>query len=165
MRNHEGLPYRNFGNDIDILIRSSDKNVVKAIFADMKDVRITGYIERAYVFSFFVSGINWGKNKNAIEIDFVTSLSWKGLSYLNVDLGWRKRPISEFMTYAVVEPSRRRIARDTDCKDSLSIAGGRGAMAPDAVCSVLWASNRSRRSNRHPGFSSDHPRCLANLRH
>ena len=63
LRNHEGLPHRNFANDIDILIRPSDKHIVKKIFAGIEGVKVTGYIERPYIFSFFIYGLNWVNNK------------------------------------------------------------------------------------------------------
>ena len=109
-----------------ILFRATNPETVMASLRDLVPVMKGMFIEIRPVFlKHSVLGRTWGSV-----------------------LGWRKRPISEFMTYAVVEPSRRRIARDTDCKDSLSIAGGRGAMAPDAVITVQTAARGEKLAGR-----------------
>ena len=85
LRNYEELPYRNTGNDIDILIQNNDKEVVIACIHDIAGTSITSIVLRTYVTSMYISGVIWGDDRHAIEIDFVTALSWKGISYLSVE--------------------------------------------------------------------------------
>lgn len=85
LRNYEELPYQNVGSDIDLLIHSRDREKVKNLFHALKGPRITCYLERHYVISFYIHGIEWADGKKAIAIDFNLSLSWKGLPYLDVD--------------------------------------------------------------------------------
>jgi thymidylate kinase len=84
LRNYKGLPYNNYGNDIDFLIGSTDTKVVRKILSELDGVTVTGYLERPYVISVYLHGIEWGEKRKGIEIDFVLSLSWKGLSYIDV---------------------------------------------------------------------------------
>lgn len=81
LRNHENLPEWNDGKDIDILIDADKVNSVLNILRSMDGVMVTGVLQRAYVWSVFIYGVSWGE-RTAIEIDLVTKLSWKGLTYL-----------------------------------------------------------------------------------
>ena len=83
LRNYESLPESNIGNDIDFLVLPTDVEATINVLFDIKEVAITGYIKRSYVVSLFVYGVEWGAGLNAIQIDLVTSLSWKGLPYLS----------------------------------------------------------------------------------
>lgn len=85
LRNYEGLPRYNLSNDIDILIRSTDKFVAIKELLSIGGIKITECCEREYVTSLFIFGITWGENYNAIQLDLSTALNWKGLSYLNVE--------------------------------------------------------------------------------
>ncbi len=85
LRNYEGLPQKNFANDIDILIRPGDKFIAIKELLNIDDIKITECCKRANVTSLFIYGVNWGKNYHAIQLDLVTGLNWKGLPYLNVE--------------------------------------------------------------------------------
>ena len=86
LRNYEKLPKENIGNDIDFLILSGDVGKVIKLLMEMEGVKITGYVERPYVVSIFVTGVIVSKDIRAIQLDFFTSLSWKGLAYLPADV-------------------------------------------------------------------------------
>lgn len=83
LRNYEGLPSRNYGNDIDFLVHPENADLAIEIMANIELVTITGFIRRPYVVSLFIYGVEWGEGRNAIQIDLFTSLSWKGLPYLS----------------------------------------------------------------------------------
>lgn len=83
LRNYAGLPHKNTGNDVDFLILNKDVTQAVSIINNMDSITITGYIQRPYVTSVFIYGINWGENNRAIQVDFFTSLSWKGIPYLS----------------------------------------------------------------------------------
>lgn len=85
LRNHRNLPSENVGSDIDFLVRSCDLPLIANILHRMPQIRITDILARRYVTSFFVDGVAWGDGKRAIELDFCSSLSWKGLAYLQVE--------------------------------------------------------------------------------
>lgn len=85
LRNYEGLPYKNRGNDIDILIRKGDHEAVIGCIKDIVGINITNVVIRTYVTSVYIFGVDWGDGRHAIEIDLVTALSWKGIPYLSVE--------------------------------------------------------------------------------
>lgn len=84
LRNYQGLPEVNVSNDIDILIQPEDLDIALHALLTMRNIRVTNYLRRTYVASTFVEGVSWGDGYRAIEIDFVTSLSWKGIEFLSV---------------------------------------------------------------------------------
>lgn len=84
LRNHATLPDHNQGNDVDLLLHRRDIAEALDIVRNLPGVRLTGFIKRAYVQSLFIEGVVWD-GKRALEVDFVTDLSWKGLPYLDVD--------------------------------------------------------------------------------
>ena len=85
LRNYDGLPHENPGNDIDILVSPNNIESALSILRGINHVIVTGILRRAYVVSTFISGIEWGHNRHAIEIDFVFLLGWKGIPYLPVN--------------------------------------------------------------------------------
>lgn len=84
LRNYDGLPQRNSGNDIDLLISPHDLETVITILFGIEGVTITGILKRAYVASSFIRGVDWGEGCHAIQIDWVFLLGWKGIPYLSV---------------------------------------------------------------------------------
>jgi len=85
LRNYEGFPESNAGNDIDFLISQSDlPRVIRAI-QSVAGTRIVGYTERPYVVMVFLEGVSQGGSNRALELDFDLCLSWKGLMYLATD--------------------------------------------------------------------------------
>jgi len=84
LRNYDGLPFENYGNDIDFLFEKNDIDSVVTILFEINRINVTGILKRPYVVSVFINGVNWGEGQHAIEIDLVSSIGWKGLSYLSV---------------------------------------------------------------------------------
>lgn len=85
LRNYEGFPESNAGNDIDFLIFQSDlPRVIRAI-QGIDGTRIVGYTERPYVVMVFLEGVSQGGSNRALELDFDPRLAWKGLVYLATD--------------------------------------------------------------------------------
>lgn len=85
LRNYEGFPAANLGNDVDFLIRPSElPSVIRAI-KSISDIRIVGYAERYYVAHVFVEGVCAATGSRALQLDFLWRLDWKGQSYLAPD--------------------------------------------------------------------------------
>lgn len=82
LRNYENLPESNIGNDIDLLISRKDIRAALKALLDMPGARITAFNERAYVITVFMDGIQDG-DKDSLQLDLVTDLAWKGLTYLS----------------------------------------------------------------------------------
>jgi thymidylate kinase len=85
LRNYEGFPAQNIGNDLDFLIYPSDLPGAIRILRSIQGVRIVGYTERPYIASVFLEGISATAGCRSFQVDFFLSLSWKGLPYLPVD--------------------------------------------------------------------------------
>jgi len=85
LRNYEGFPTSNIGNDIDFLISPSDLPRALRAIRSLNGIRIVGYAERSYVASVFLEGISRNTNSCALEIDFDLSLTWKGLPFLSAE--------------------------------------------------------------------------------
>jgi thymidylate kinase len=80
LRNYENFPNSNSSKDIDILI---DKRNLKKINNFLfRNFNVTTINERKSVFTYFLSDINDNKKK-ALQVDFITEVSWKGLKYLD----------------------------------------------------------------------------------
>jgi hypothetical protein len=85
LRNYEGFPTENFGNDVDFLVLPADLPRAMRALRSIEQVRIVGYIERTFVASVFVEGVSATPGYRSLQVDFFVSLSWKELAYLPVD--------------------------------------------------------------------------------
>jgi hypothetical protein len=85
LRNYEGFPTGNVGNDIDFLISATQ--LPRAIIAlrSIQGIKIVGYTERHYLASVFLEGIFQAPTFRALQIDFELMLPWKGLPFLAAD--------------------------------------------------------------------------------
>jgi hypothetical protein len=85
LRNYEGFPDLNYGHDVDFLIRSAD--LPRAIIAlrSLQGVRIVGVTAHFGGPSIFLEGISTAPGLRALQVDFITCLSWKGMSYLSTN--------------------------------------------------------------------------------
>jgi energy-coupling factor transporter ATP-binding protein EcfA2 len=83
LRNHEGLPDRNTGNDLDVLLSREDLHEAACCLGSLEDVSITGRVEHSGVVNFFLAGVEW-EGGQALQVDLVHSLSWKGIGYADV---------------------------------------------------------------------------------
>ncbi|MGD0831018.1 MAG: hypothetical protein ABR907_08760 [Terracidiphilus sp.] len=85
LRNYEGFPDINLGNDVDMLILPADLTRAVRALRSIERIRITGYTERPYVANTYIEGIAPAPAARALQLDFLMSLNWKGLPYLTAD--------------------------------------------------------------------------------
>jgi len=85
LRNYEGFPSINIGNDVDLFIRSSELPRAMRASSSIEGIRIVGYAERQYVANIFLEGVCSATGTRMQHVDFNLSLTWKGLPYLTTD--------------------------------------------------------------------------------
>ena len=85
LRNYESLPDNNIGNDIDFLIPHRGLPSAVTVISAIENVCVTGFIQRPHVTSIFIYGVIWGGGRQAIQVDLISSLCWKGLPYLSAE--------------------------------------------------------------------------------
>jgi len=85
LRNYEGFPATNVSNDVDFLIHPSELPSAIRALRSIPGIRIVGYAERRYVAHVFAEGISRPPGIRALQIDFISSLCWKGLPYFRAD--------------------------------------------------------------------------------
>jgi hypothetical protein len=85
LRNYQGFPSANLGNDIDLLIAPADLPRAAQAIRSIAGLRIAGYTERRLVANFFLEGIEQNAGSRALQIDFDLGLYWKGLRYMPVE--------------------------------------------------------------------------------
>jgi len=82
LRNYEGFPDKNVGNDVDFMIRPSDlPRAIRAV-QSIRGIRIVGYNEQFHVAMLFLEGISPTPNVRAFQVDFIRSFTFKGMPYL-----------------------------------------------------------------------------------
>jgi hypothetical protein len=85
LRNYEGFPAENLGNDVDFLIRPFELPRAMHALRSCAGVRIVGFTEAHSVASVFLEGTLAIPDGRSLQVDFFLNLSWKGLPYLPVD--------------------------------------------------------------------------------
>jgi energy-coupling factor transporter ATP-binding protein EcfA2 len=85
LRNYDGFPDTNLGNDLDLLILPSELPRARRALGSIQGIRIVGYSERQFVANFFLEGVSSTLGFRSIQVDFFWSLSCKGLPYLATD--------------------------------------------------------------------------------
>ena len=85
LRNYEGFPSANAGNDIDFLILPSELPRAIRALRSIRQVRISGYTELPFVANVFLAGVCPAPGSRALQIDFDLNLTWKGLPYLSAE--------------------------------------------------------------------------------
>jgi hypothetical protein len=85
LRNYEGFPDRNLGNDVDFLISPSDLQRAIGVVRSIAGVRIIGYVERSSVALLYLEGISTAPQVRTLEVDFDLSLDWKGFPFLTTE--------------------------------------------------------------------------------
>ncbi len=86
LRNYEGFPGKNNGNDVDFQILSSQLPHAIHALRSIQGTRIVGYSERpSSVAITFVEGVSPAPKVSALQVDFNMNFAWKGLPYLPVD--------------------------------------------------------------------------------
>lgn len=82
LRNYEGFPARNAGNDVDLLILPSELPRALRALRSVPGIRTVGYTERSSVALTYSDGISSQPDLRALQVDFIMSLAWKGMPYL-----------------------------------------------------------------------------------
>jgi hypothetical protein len=90
LRNYEGFPDANLGNDIDLLICKSELPRAAKALQSIDNIHIVGYSEREFVANFFVNGVSSSPEFRSIQVDFFWNISYKGLPYLTPDAIFRE---------------------------------------------------------------------------
>jgi len=106
LRNYEGFPGVNTGGDIDFLIvQAALPNALRAVHS-IPGIRIVGFTRRAYVASVFLEGVTSTPGSRSLQLDFLWSLSWKGMPYLPPNKVFQSaRPLSaENLKFFVPSP-------------------------------------------------------------
>lgn len=85
LRNYEGFPDNNLGHDVDFLIRSADLPRAIAALRSLQGIRIAGATVRAGGPSLFLEGVSPAPGLRALQVDFITSLNWKGMPHLSTE--------------------------------------------------------------------------------
>jgi hypothetical protein len=85
LRNYEGFPEKNNGNDVDLMIGSSQLPLAIRALRSIPGIRIVGYSELPAGAIAYVEGVSVAPGARSLQIDFFLSLSWKKLPYLPAD--------------------------------------------------------------------------------
>jgi hypothetical protein len=83
LRNYEGFPDTNAGNDIDLFIHPSELPRAMRALGSLAGIRIVGFTERQYVANVFLEGSSAAPGIRMQHVDFNLRLTWKGLPYLS----------------------------------------------------------------------------------
>jgi thymidylate kinase len=83
LRNYRTLPQSIVGNDIDLLIAPEHLNKALSIVASIPGTKIVGLGRRSYVLNLFIQGVAYGEAAEALQLDLMFALSWKGITYLD----------------------------------------------------------------------------------
>lgn len=84
LRNYSLLPVDNAGSDIDVLVKPERLEDGIAVLCAIPDISVTGCVRHGHCVSLFVPGVRWSGG-DAIQVDFIYKLDWKGLAFLNLD--------------------------------------------------------------------------------
>jgi hypothetical protein len=82
LRNYQGFPDQNDGNDIDFLVPCSQLPLAMRALRSIEGIRVVGYTERYHVALVFLEGIASAPGVRAQQVDFIKNLTWKGLPFL-----------------------------------------------------------------------------------
>lgn len=85
LRNYEGFPYNNVGNDVDFMIHPAELPLAIRAIRSIEAVRIVGYNEQFHVAMVFIEGVASTPGIRAFQVDFIRSFTWKGMPYLTTD--------------------------------------------------------------------------------
>jgi thymidylate kinase len=79
LRNWEGLPHRNTGSDLDLLIDAQALARALTALRSLPAITITAVSRRPYVTSIFLHGVAG----RCFQVDLWTDLAWRGLEYID----------------------------------------------------------------------------------
>jgi thymidylate kinase len=83
LRNYSTLPESLSGNDLDILVGPENWSEALSLVASIPGTRIVGFSTRSYALHLCIQGIACGEAVEAMELDIMCALPWKGIAYLD----------------------------------------------------------------------------------
>jgi len=83
LRNYSELPQRLGGNDLDLLINPEQLDGALSVIASIPGTEIVGLGRRSYVANVFIQGVVCGDAAEALQLDLIFGLRWKGIAYLD----------------------------------------------------------------------------------
>lgn len=86
LRNYEGFPESNVGNDVDFMIHPAELPLVIRAIQSIDEVRIVGFNQQFHVAMFFIQGISQTPGVRSFQVDFIRSFTWKGMPYLSTEV-------------------------------------------------------------------------------
>jgi hypothetical protein len=86
LRNYEGFPANNIGNDLDILICRRDLSRVIDVLRSLDNIRVINYTEMNVFISVYLEGAFATPGSRSIQVDFFWSMASKGPEYLSADV-------------------------------------------------------------------------------
>src|SRR5690606_7723601 len=70
---------------IDLLVSVPCAREAVRLVSELDGVIVTKLVRRSYVDHLFLAGVEWGADRTSIQVDLISELTFKGVSYLNVD--------------------------------------------------------------------------------
>ena len=78
LRNYEGFPAYNLGNDVDFSDSSSDLPRAMRVLLSLENIRLVNYTELSFIASVFLEGISSTPGSRSLQVDFWWSLCSRG---------------------------------------------------------------------------------------
>jgi len=85
LRNYEGFPENNAGNDVDFLIHQRDLPRAMRALRSIESIRLVNYSELSFIASVFLEGTSATSGSRFLQVDFFWSLCFRGLPYISTD--------------------------------------------------------------------------------
>jgi hypothetical protein len=85
LRNYEGFPAKNDGNDLDILIHRRDLARALGVLRSLESIRLVNYTDMNVFASAYLEGACAAAGFRCIQVDFFWSIASKGPEYLSAD--------------------------------------------------------------------------------
>jgi hypothetical protein len=85
LRNYEGFPENNAGNDVDFLIHKRDLPRAIRALRSIENIRLVNYSELSFIASVFLEGTSAIPGSRCLQVDFFWSLDFRGLPYILTD--------------------------------------------------------------------------------
>lgn len=82
LRNYEGFPANNLGNDVDFLILPSELPRAMRALRSIQNIRLVNYTELSFIASVFLEGTSTTPGSRSLQVDFFWSLCSKGPPFL-----------------------------------------------------------------------------------
>ena len=83
LRNYSTLPESLGSNDLDILVLPEYWSKALSLVASVPGTKIVGFSSRSYALHLCIQGVACGEGVEALELDIMCALPWKGIAYLD----------------------------------------------------------------------------------